>query len=100
MSKERQSMMTRVIILAGAYCAIGVASIWADDKKVVATNRLPKPLNDVASDFGVLEQRFKVVENKYYPAREFTVDGRVVAEETIVWVLEAKEAIKGDEVYQ
>ncbi len=79
-------------------CTLGLHSTRASDKGDAP--RLPAPLDNVTCDFGRLEKTFNIVESRFYDADEFTVDGRVVAEETIVWTLEAKEAIKGKEVHQ
>lgn len=82
-----------------AFVAIGIASAGAGEAANKAGERLPRPLETVAWDLGVLEKHFKVVECKYYAADEFTAGNRVVAEETIVWTLEAKEPLRAKEVF-
>jgi hypothetical protein len=62
--------------------------------------RLPAPLEAISCDFTVLEKHFDGVETKLYAADEFTVGNRVVAEETIVWTLAAKEPLAAKEVYE
>jgi hypothetical protein len=91
--------MIRSAFLIVACCALGLAIAQTDENETAALHRLPKPLDAVAYDLGDLEKQFQVVECRLYPADEFTVGGRVVAEETIVWSLEAKEGLKGAEVY-
>src|SRR5688500_12241198 len=101
--------MRRMIIFV-ACCGLAIAPILADDKAAPAqqdsknenadSHRLPDPLHDITCDFGPLEKHFKLTQCKHYPAGEFKVDKRVVTEETIVWVLEAKQSITGREVYQ
>jgi len=62
--------------------------------------RLPEPLERVAYDLGTLAQHFKIVSVKLHLPDSFTVGGRTVAEETIVWSLEAQESIKGADIYK
>jgi hypothetical protein len=82
-----------------ALVAIGNASAVAEDAADKRELRLPPPLDGVACDFGVLGKHFQVVESKSYAADEFSVGNRVVAEETIVWTLEAKAPLAAKEVY-
>lgn len=65
-----------------------------------ARPKLPAPLDAIAYDLGKLAEHFKVAECKFYAEGEFKVGERVVEEETVVWTLEAKEALKGDAVFR
>jgi hypothetical protein len=91
--------MLRSAIVLGVCWSFTFCPARAAEKEAPTVRSLPKPLEAIAYDFGVLEKHFKVVECKFYPADEFTVDGRVVAEATIVWSLEAKDTMKGSEIY-
>ena len=82
-----------------AFVVIGIASAGAGEAANKAGERLPRPLDTVACDLSVLEKHLEVVECKYYAADEFTAGNRVVAEETIVWTLAAKEPLRAREVY-
>ncbi len=79
--------------------AIGIVSAQADDEADKRVLHLPSPLDGVACDFGVLGKHFQVVESKFYAADKFSAGNRVVAEETIVWTLEAKAPLAAKEVY-
>ena len=82
-----------------ALVSIGSASAQADRAPEQAEQRLPKPLDGVICDLGPLETHFQIVASKYYAADEFSVGNRVVAEETIVWTLEAKTPLRASDVY-
>lgn len=92
-------MMRFVMTIVVCYI-LTVPPTCADDRGDLANKRLPAPLDNVTCEFGALEKAFRVVGKSFYAADEFMVDGRTVAEETIVWTLEAKDAIKGRAVYQ
>src|SRR5436190_22018448 len=62
--------------------------------------KLPPPLDAITYDLGNLVEHFKVVECKHFGEGEFSAGERVVAEETIVWTLEAERAMKGDAVFK
>jgi|GEM_PF-3632863 hypothetical protein len=62
--------------------------------------KLPPPLDAITYHLGNLTEHFKVVECKHYGESEFTAGDRVVAEETIAWTLEARRAMKGDQVFR
>ena len=90
-------------VIAKALVALfitGFASAHAEESAEKKELRLPAPLDGIACDFGVLEKHFQVVESKLYAADEFNVGNRVVAEETIVWTLEAKSPLSAKEVYE
>lgn len=65
-----------------------------------ARPKLPAPLDAIAYDLGKLAEHFKVAQCKLYAEGEFKVGERVVAEETVVWTLEAKDTMKGDAVFR
>ena len=79
--------------------AFGLTPAQADDATDKARQRLPSPLEGIACDLGVLEKHFQVVESKLYGPDEFTAGNRLVAEETIVFTLEAKAPLPAEEVY-
>jgi hypothetical protein len=82
-----------------AVVVIGFVSAQAGEDADKKELRLPAPLDAVACDFGVLEKHLHVADAKFYLTGEFTAGNRVVAEETIVWTLEAKEALSAKEVF-
>jgi hypothetical protein len=82
------------------FAAMAHVKVFVEEGEKDKTSlRLPKPLDNITADFGGLEKQFKVAESKHYAAGEFTVDTRSVEEETIVWVLEAKDAVKGKAIF-
>lgn len=92
--------MKHLLIRAAACLSIGIALARADEPAGPALPRLPPPLGDISWSLGVLEKHFQVAECKYYAVDEFTAGGRVVAEETVVWTLEAKEALRASAVFE
>jgi hypothetical protein len=91
--------MMRFLVLAISLFTLGTSPATCADEPG-KEGRLPEPLEKVVCDFGPLAAHFKVVEAKLHPANSFTVGGRIVAEETIVWTLEAREDLKGVDVYK
>ena len=60
--------------------------------------KLPKPLDGVTLDLGLLKKQFQVVETRLYESKEFKSLGnpaREIAEQTLVWKLEAKTDVTG-----
>jgi hypothetical protein len=82
-----------------AFVVMGFAAARAGEDAEKKELRLPAPLDGIACDFGVLDKHFQVVESNFYAKDEFTAGNRVVAEETIVWTLEAKEPLSAKEVF-
>ena len=83
---------------SGIALAFFVSACVARGEPVPAT--LPPPLQAITFDLGVLAKHFDVAECKVHAAGEFTAGNRVAEEETIVWTLRAKKAMKGDEVFR
>ena len=92
--------MKRLLITAAAYFSIGIVLARADESVGRDPPRLPPPLGDISWSLGMLEKHFQVAECKYYAPDEFTAGGRIVAEETVVWTLEAKEALRASAVFE
>lgn len=84
-------MITAAVLL----CA---SSVVADEAK-----RLPKPLDGVSLDLGLLTAHFQVVESKLYQRGEFkTLEQRprVIAEQVLVWTIEAKADVSSKTAYE
>ena len=65
-----------------------------------AKQNLPPPLNSVSYDLGTLAEHFTLAECNHYPEGKSTSGGRLVDEETLVWTLQAKRAMKGDALFR
>jgi hypothetical protein len=63
-------------------------------------DKLPAPLDGVAVDFSQIENLFRVADVSLFAPDEFRVGDRVVAEETIVWTLEARVRLTGAQIYR
>jgi hypothetical protein len=83
-----------------ALTLVVLATGGADEDAPKAEPSLPPPLQAITFDLGDLVKPFDVAECKVHAAGEFTSGNRVVEEETIVWTLQAKNALKGDEVFR
>jgi hypothetical protein len=95
----KESPMKFEALALAVLVLIGISAAEADQAQNKAEQRLPKPLDGVICDLGPLEKHFQIVVSNYYAADEFSVGNRVVAEETIVWTLEAKAPLRASEVY-
>jgi hypothetical protein len=93
--------MTRFLTLAGVCGLVGLLSA-APNAQVEASDRLPAPLDGITTDLSQIENLFRVTEVRLYARDEFRVGepGRVVAEETIVWTLEAKVSLTGAQIHR
>jgi hypothetical protein len=70
----------------------------ADAEHVVKD--LPAPLDGVAMDLGQIENLFRVTDVCVFAPGEFQVGRRPVAEETIVWTLEARVRLTGAQIHR
>lgn len=64
---------------------------------------LPAPFENVFIDFGFLFEHFDLVAVMHYPSGKFEVPGprsRVVREDTLVWMLQAKQDIGGEQLHR
>ena len=85
--------------LGTAFLIMSIVSngLIANEQKEKRPPRLPKPLDSIAVDYSFFAKDFKLVNVAYFESGRFETPDprpRVVAEETLVWTLEAVRDVK------
>ena len=94
--------MTRFLVLAVLCGVFSLVPPGPADAPRPDSHKLPSPLDGITADFGAVENLFRVAEVRLYAPYEFRVGEpeRVVAEETIVWTVEAKVPLTGAQIFR
>jgi hypothetical protein len=94
--------MKPFLIVVGLCGVFSVMPAGRSDGQRPDSNKLPSPLDSITADFSAVENLFRVAEVRLYAPNEFRVGEpeRIVADETIVWTLEAKVPLTGAQIHR
>ncbi len=91
-------------ITSNMSCWLAVLMVVAGGSAAEASDsKLPAPLDAVIVDLGDLDAHFTIADSQLYESRQFKSLGqppRVIAEQVLVWTLEAKAELTGKQAAQ